>query len=500
MSGPGPEAEGLSGSPRLARVIVLAVLSAFAAVQAIDELTAPFRSRAEALTIGFTSLTVLFVLAVLITSPSVPRWPAWCRWATLLAEGVVTYLPLLFLFNEWAGMAGFFAGATLLLASGWVAWALFAAAVGSMFVLPLLENLGPYLVAYFTLSTLVIGLVVFGLARLSAIISYVHATRGELAQLAIIRERMRISRDLHDLLGYSLSAITLKAELSKRLVDVNPAQARDELAELLDISRQALADVRTVAHGYRSISLAKEAASVTSLLATASITASVEVNCGALDERADTVLATVLREAVTNVLRHSTAQTCRISANRVFDVIELRILNDGVPASAASSQHQGGIANLTARLEAIGGKLTTTVRDDGWFDLLAEAPSRAPTAGKGPLGPRRNTAGTGGQPSGVDVAISAERAQRAADQYVAVGKLGRGTGAKHHHQRCELVQPRRDLRGQRLHAVVEEGAQEQSRHADGGRAERQSARHVKRMADTPRREHRDADPPCFRAP
>jgi two-component system sensor histidine kinase DesK len=373
-AGPPLVTAGVPGGPRLARAIVIAVLCAFVAVQVIDELTAPFPSRAKELTIGFISLALLFGLTLTITSPAAEHWPLWRRRVILLAQAVVTYLPLLYLFQEWAGMAGFFAGSTLLLFSGWTAWVLFAAAIGSMFVLPLIEHLGPYLVAYFSLSTLTIGLVVFGLTRLSLLISYVHATRGELAQLAIVRERMRFARDLHDLLGYSLSAIILKAELTRRLVGSNPARARDELAEMLDTSRQALADVRLVASGYRNISMAKEASAVTSLLATAGITADIEVNCGALDEKIDTVLATVLREAVTNMLRHSAAHQCQISADQVGDAIHLLIRNDGVPAGAASGRSGGGLENLASRLTAVGGQLTTTVRGDGWFELLAEAP------------------------------------------------------------------------------------------------------------------------------
>jgi two-component system sensor histidine kinase DesK len=149
-----------------------------------------------------------------------------------------------------------------------------------MLVYPLRLGLSAYFVAYLTASTFDTGLVVFGLSRLSLVIRYVHAARGELAQLAIVRERVRFSRDLHDLLGYSLSAITLKAELARRLVSANPGRSRDEIAELLDIARQALADVRTVSSGYRNISLSKEAASVASLLTTAGIDTQVEISCG----------------------------------------------------------------------------------------------------------------------------------------------------------------------------------------------------------------------------
>jgi two-component system sensor histidine kinase DesK len=371
------------GGQRLARAIVLAVLCSYVAVQIIDVVTAPLPSRGGKLAVDIAVVLGLFGLTVAVTSSSAERWPLWLRLTVLLTEAAITYLPLIVLGRYWAGMAGFFAGSALLLLSGWIAWTLFTVTIASMIAVAMAQDLGTYGAAYLTLSTLVLGLVVFGLARLSLAIRYVHATRGELAQLAVISERMRFARDLHDLLGYSLSAITLKAEVTKRLVDTNPAGARDELAEVLDIARQALADVRTVASGYRTISLTKEASSVASLLATAGISARVEVACGALHEQVDTVLATVLREAVTNMLRHSSARNCVIEADIIADTIRVLISNDGVPR-APSGRRGGGLDNLRTRMEAIGGRLSVESRGDGWFKVLAEAPLELPSGTEAP--------------------------------------------------------------------------------------------------------------------
>jgi two-component system sensor histidine kinase DesK len=192
---------------------------------------------------------------------------------------------------------------------------------------------------------------------------------------------MRFARDLHDLLGYSLSAITLKAELTRRLVGSNPARARDEIAEVIDIARQALADVRDVSGGYRNMSLAKEASSVTSLLSAAGIDVRVEVDHGALGEHIDTVLATVLREAVTNMLRHSTTQRCRIQASQAGETVRLEVINDGVPRSARSHRPGGGLENLNARVRAAGGSLTVRTTPEGTFELVAEAPCFGTPAG-----------------------------------------------------------------------------------------------------------------------
>ncbi len=366
-------AQEVPGGPKLARAVLFAVLCAYAAVQVVDQLTAPFVGRATALTIGIPSLILLFIVTLAVTSSAAGQWPYWRRLVILLVSGLVTYLPMIVLGKVWAGMAGFFAGSALLLLSGWAVWVMFGAVVASMLIIPLTAHFGTYVAAYLTLSTLVTGLVVFGLSRLSLVIKYVHATRGELAQLAVMNERMRFARDLHDLLGYSLSAITLKAELARRLVTSNPSHARDELAEMLDISRQALADVRLVATGYRNISLTKEASSCASLLCTAGIDAYVDVPSETLDEDIDTVLATVMREAVTNMLRHSNVQNCSIEASQTGDTIRLRITNDGAPRSALTGRRGGGLENLATRLRAVGGKLTVTARN-GRFDLLAEAP------------------------------------------------------------------------------------------------------------------------------
>ena len=325
--------------------------------------------------VGITSIGALFVLQLFNSSQAATQWPMPRRVGMLVAQALVTYLPLLVLGRGWGGMAGWLAGSILLLIPGWIAWVLFTAVVVSIFAGSVLQGLDPYSIAYLTVASLDTGLVVFGLSRLNQIIGYLKATRAELAQFAIIRERMRFARDLHDLLGYSLSAIILKAELTRRLVDGNPERARDQLTELLDVARQTLADVRLVARGYRDMSLSKEAASAASLLSEAGIHAQVQIDCGPLAVEVDTALATVLREAVTNMLRHSAAQNCTIRAGLRCGEVVLRVTNDGVPASAASRRCGGGLDNLASRLEAVGGKLSAHRHDDQ-FDVLATVATR----------------------------------------------------------------------------------------------------------------------------
>jgi two-component system, NarL family, sensor histidine kinase DesK len=138
----------------------------------------------------------------------------------------------------------------------------------------------PLKIAYAALTTAVTGLAVYGLTRLSTLVVELHEARTELAQMAVTQERLRFARDLHDLLGYSLSAITLKSELTHRLVTKDPAKAQDELVEILDISRKALGDVRSVASGYRELSLENESESARTLLLAADVAVTTEISCG----------------------------------------------------------------------------------------------------------------------------------------------------------------------------------------------------------------------------
>jgi two-component system sensor histidine kinase DesK len=171
-------------------------------------------------------------------------------------------------------------------------------------------------------------------------------------------------------------------------MEAKPELAREELADVVVFARQAVADVRLVANGYRAMSLAAEAGSAASLLAAAGIMADIEIDCGALDEKVDTVLATVLREAVTNLLRHSSARTCRLAASQAGECVTLVVANDGAPRSSGVPHRDGGgLENLVARLEAVGGTLTIESHN-GSFGLLAAVPLAARKAPRWSAPPR----------------------------------------------------------------------------------------------------------------
>jgi two-component system sensor histidine kinase DesK len=244
------------------------------------------------------------------------------------------------------------------------------------------SGFGVFSVIYTFSAAIITTLVVYGLIWLSELVTEVDRSRAALARMAVEKERLRFARDLHDLLGYSLSTVILKIELTQRLGKVNWARASEELSDVLRITRQALADVRMVSSGYRQMSLATELDSVGGILQVAGISSDTHVgfDITELSQEASTLLSTVLREGVTNMLRHSDAQRCEIFINRIgeaSEIVEMRLVNDGLRGHLSEDCVGSGISNLTMRVEASGGRLTAQV-SDGWFHLITEVPEDAP--------------------------------------------------------------------------------------------------------------------------
>jgi two-component system sensor histidine kinase DesK len=177
----------------------------------------------------------------------------------------------------------------------------------------------------------------------------------EIEHLAKVAERERIARDLHDVLGHTLSVITLKSELAGKLIDRDPQRAGREIREVEQISRQALTDVRDAIRGYRSQGLVAELAQAKSTLETAGLT----VQCDAattvkLPAVQESVLSLAVREAVTNVVRHAQAHTCRMRLEQQNGSCRLEIHDDG----CGSSNGEGdGLRGMRERVEMLGGTL-----------------------------------------------------------------------------------------------------------------------------------------------
>jgi two-component system, NarL family, sensor histidine kinase DesK len=177
----------------------------------------------------------------------------------------------------------------------------------------------------------------------------------EIEHLATVAERERIARDLHDVLGHTLSVITLKAELAGKLMHRDPQRAGKEIREVSDISRQALSDVRDAIRGYRAKGLAAELALAKSTLETAGLT----VQCDAattikLPAMQESVLSLALREGVTNVVRHAKAHSCRLRLEQQNGSCRLEIEDDGL---GSASTEGNGLRGMRERVEMLGGTL-----------------------------------------------------------------------------------------------------------------------------------------------
>ena len=224
-----------------------------------------------------------------------------------------------------------------------------------------------------------VAIVVIGPAALWGSARFVHTldelfrARTELADQAVGRERLRLSRDLHDLLGHSLSAVSLKGDLALRLLTADPPAAQAEIRGLTDVARDALRDMRAVAHDEHTVSLRAEIAAARAVLVATGIAVHIDVELPPLEREIDTALAWSVREGATNVLRHSDATTCTITGRQgADDRLCLEIVNDGVPPIADGAGR--GLAGIAERVTAVHGRACgTRVGTDG-YRLLVEVP------------------------------------------------------------------------------------------------------------------------------
>ena len=214
--------------------------------------------------------------------------------------------------------------------------------------------------AYIALISLGMGLATAAGMEAGAVQGRLHRAEQRVATLSVAAERERIGRDLHDILGHSLTAISIKAGLAARLVDVDPDAAKAQIAEIEQVARQALADVRTTASGMQEVRLATEIASARSVLLAAGIEARMPSALPPLSDEVSELFGYVVREAVTNVVRHSDAGVCTVMVSP--DAVEVRDDGRGLSATAGNGS---GIAGLRTRAEALGGLLLVTAGESG---------------------------------------------------------------------------------------------------------------------------------------
>jgi two-component system, NarL family, sensor histidine kinase DesK len=216
------------------------------------------------------------------------------------------------------------------------------------------------------------GLSMYGFSRVIRGNRALAEARTEIARLAAENERARIARDLHDLLGHSLTAITVKAELAGRLGRHDIDGARREIGEVEALSRRTLRDVRAAVANYREVTLAGELATGRELLRAAGIAAQLPPAVEIVDDKTQELFGWVLREGLTNVVRHSRASWCRVRVSSS----SVEIVDDGVGVPSGSGS---GLAGLAERVASTGGVIEAGPASPKGWRLAVRLSGAAPT-------------------------------------------------------------------------------------------------------------------------
>ncbi len=217
-----------------------------------------------------------------------------------------------------------------------------------------------------------LGLMMSSFARLIRQTVQLRAAQTELADAAVAAERSRVARDMHDILGHSLTVIAIKAELAGRLMEGSPPgpatdRAAAEISDVQDLARGALADVRATVAGYRGVNVLAELAAARTALESAGITAELPGTVELVPARHRELFGWVLREGITNVVRHSGARRCRVLLTASSVLVE----DDGVGPGAPEA-FGNGLAGIRERTAAAGGSVHVGSSDLGGFRLAVE--------------------------------------------------------------------------------------------------------------------------------
>ncbi|RFS85873.1 sensor histidine kinase [Actinomadura spongiicola] len=209
-----------------------------------------------------------------------------------------------------------------------------------------------------------------------------HAARDALARLAVTEERLRFSRDLHDLLGHSLSLIAVKSELAMRTARTDPDRAAAEMADVRRTAREALREVRGAVSGYRAVDLDTELVGARAVLEAAGIRCEIGDPPDALPSEVRSVLAWVIREGVTNVIKHSGARRCEVTLTAYDGSVVLEMGNDGVRGDGGVrvDESGSGLTGLAERVAVLGGEITAGRHGRDGFLLRAAVPLPASDA------------------------------------------------------------------------------------------------------------------------
>lgn len=307
--------------------------------------------------------------------------------ADLAVPPVLTHLGLAVFTALGVGLAGAYAGGP----EGWLILLMYVATAGAIglvrpglgfawvggsaaavLVIGVAHRVPAGDIAGSALITVLAGTLTLAFARTARLVAELRRTQLELARTAVEQERLRFARDLHDLLGHTLSLVVVKAEVVRRLAPTDPGRAAAEAGDIERIGRTALAEVREAVTGYRDRSFGREMDGARTALTDGGITVTVRQPGRPLPVEADDAFGWVLREGVTNVLRHSRASRCDIEVRADAEESVLTIDDDGVGGRAEPGN---GLRGLTERLAQAGGELRVTAVRGGGVRLTARIPT-----------------------------------------------------------------------------------------------------------------------------
>ena len=203
--------------------------------------------------------------------------------------------------------------------------------------------------------TIMVGAINIHYSQVSRSNARLRMAHDEIEHLAKVAERERIARDLHDLLGHTLSLVIMKSELAAKLSERDPVRAREEIRDVERISREALAEVRSAVAGYRSGGLEAEAQRARHALSSAGVEVECDLRVTHLPAAQEAVLALAMREAVTNIVRHAGATKCRIAVDSTSNACSLSVSDDG---RGGNQPFGSGLTGMRERVEVLGGTMT----------------------------------------------------------------------------------------------------------------------------------------------
>ena len=325
----------------------------------------------RALTIAAAAVFVAAYVALVMSL----RWRSWHDRQVGLAAVMLAMAIALTLGSgsSWGFLFTYCATVVALLFSSEIAWLGVIACAALASVCSAVAGASGGTVVTFAVTALGIGLLMVLMRDLRVRNEELSRARAELARVAVAEERERFARDLHDLLGHTLSVITLKAELAGRLLPGQPEPAATEVREIEKVAREALSEVRDAVSGYRQPTLDRELAGARMALSAAGIEAEIRPSEAMLAPDVEAVLAWAVREGATNVIRHSGADRCTVRVTAGLTEASVEVIDTGTTASADATAGNG-LTGLGERAEVLGGRVEAGPLPAGGFRLLVVVP------------------------------------------------------------------------------------------------------------------------------